>query len=126
MRVTATSFADPADIEAFHHAKNQGMTDREAFRFGDNGIGFWGDVTRKGSGASCALPPSLMIKFFGSLAKARNRTIRVTISNVVTADCVVKDIMPKYRFDAIDLNPDACADLALRPPVKTIVDIEPR
>ena len=36
----ASSFADLADVRAFKRAKAKGMTDQEAFRYGDNGIGF--------------------------------------------------------------------------------------
>ena len=39
----ASSFADLADVRAFKRAKAKGMTDQEAFRYGDNGIGCFGD-----------------------------------------------------------------------------------
>src|ERR1044072_293201 len=50
--VLASSFADPADIAAFKKCKREGHTDSYCFKYGDNGIGYWGDETSEGSGAS--------------------------------------------------------------------------
>ena len=56
-KVTASSFADPADVKAFNHCKAQGKTDQECFKVGDNGIGQFGKLTAQadtadGGGAS--------------------------------------------------------------------------
>ena len=38
----ASSFADPADVEAFEKCKADGHSDDYCFQFGDNGIGCYG------------------------------------------------------------------------------------
>src|SRR2546430_15156010 len=43
--VTASSFADPADVVAFKKCKTQGKTDQQCFQVGDNGIGQFGKNT---------------------------------------------------------------------------------
>ena len=55
--VIASSFADLADVEAFKKAKAKGLTDQEAFKVGDNGVGAWGDFTAQEDTPMCALPP---------------------------------------------------------------------
>lgn len=119
--VTASSFADPADVAAYKRAKAKGMTDQQAFRYGDNAIGCWGDDTSEGSGPSCAIPPEDMAERWGSVAKAKHKPVLVT-ANGKSVRCVLKDRMPKrsnIRNGAgIDLNPDAVTAIGLRPPIK--------
>lgn len=117
--VMASSFADPADVAAFRRCKAKGMSDIEAFRFGDNAIGRWGDSTAEGSGPSCALPPEDW-KPLGD--KAHLAKVRV-FSNGKEVVCLLKDTMPARAHITnkcgIDLNPDACEALGLHPPVLT-------
>ena len=116
--VQASSFADPADVAAFRRCKARGMSDIEAFRYGDNGVGKWGDDTTEGSGPSCALPPEdgRPLEDKAHLAKVR------VFANGRSVVCLLKDTMPARanikNGCGIDLNPDACAALGLHPPVK--------
>ena len=113
--VTATSFADPADVAAYKKCKAQGMSDSEAFKFGDNGIGCWGDDTTTDE-PCCALPPEHMEARWGSVKAAKHKKVLVTI-NGVEVECVLKDRLPR-EVHKIDLNPGACAKFGLTPPVK--------
>ena len=120
----ASSFADPADIRAFRSCKEKGGSDQACFQVGDNGIGFWGDDVAAGSGPACALPPEII----DELGLSRGYPIEVCHGDAYTI-ALLKDHMPHIRNLAnaarIDLNPDACAELGLVPPVMTQVTYEP-
>jgi hypothetical protein len=108
----ASSFADPADIAAFKRCKAQGHTDKQCFAIGDNGIGYWGDVTASDT-PMCALPPGEWKKF-GS--KARGKKMKVTYRDK-TVICELRDTLPpvpKHNV-VIDLNPGALKALGLTP-----------
>lgn len=110
-RVTATSFADPADLRAFNRVFKQTGSTEKALEAGDNGIGGWGYSTVTGTGPCCALSAATE----GFL---RGRMVRVFYGEK-HCDCDVRDYGPHGR---IDLNPDACAELGLVPPVEVLVD----
>lgn len=114
--VTASSFADPADVRAFRRCKAQGKTDHECFRVGDNGIGRWGDDTT-GPKAMCALPPE---DWQPIAPYARGKRVLVT-ANGRSVICELRDTMPAKanikNGAGIDLNPAAVAALGLRPPI---------
>lgn len=115
----ASSFADAADVRAFRRAKAKGMTDEEAFKYGDNGVGcFGGDVTTLKI-PFVAVPPDDMIERWGSVKAAKHKPVLVTIAGV-TRQCVVGDRMPwrkNIRNRAvIDLAPGAQAAFGLKPP----------
>jgi len=114
--VKASSFADPADVRAFKRCKARGKTDQQCFRVGDNGIGCWGDDTTAPR-PMCALPRDDW-KHLG--AAARGAQVEVT-ANGLTVICELRDTMPWKRNikngAGIDLNPEACAELGLTPPV---------
>ena len=116
MKVYASSFADPGDVRRFLACKAKGMSDREAFKYGDNGIGCWGDDTTADR-PMCALPPEDW-KPLGS--KARGARV-VVVANGKSVACELRDTMPRRanitNGAGIDLNPAACAALGLRPPV---------
>lgn len=117
--VKASSFADPDDIAAFRRCKNTGKTDKECFKVGDNGIGFWGDDVT-GPVPMCALPPEDMEEKWGSVAAAKHRPVIVTI-NGQSVTCVLADTMP-HRANiengaGIDLAPAAVHALGLTPPI---------
>jgi|SRR6516164_6862600 hypothetical protein len=112
--VTATSFADPDDIAAFKRCKESGMSDNEAFKYGDNGIGCYGDDTTKG--ICCALPPDAMESKWGSVKAAKHKRVIVSVGDKQVT-CVLKDRLPRH-VKKIDLNPGACRALGLKPPVK--------
>jgi len=118
----ASSFADPADVEAFNKCKAQGKSDNECFKVGDNGIGCWGDSTVEGTGPSCALPPEYMEQTWGSKSAAKHKKVQVSLDATgKSVVCVLKDQMPSVANLAnkakIDLNPDACRALGLEPPI---------
>lgn len=110
----ATSFADPADIEAFKRCKAEGKTDNECFKVGDNGIGCWGDDTT--TGIRCALSPEAMRAKWGTISGAKHKRVVVRIGDK-SASCILSDRLP-HGSTRIDLNPGACHALGLKPPVK--------
>lgn len=118
--VFASSFADPGDYARYLRAKANGLSDHEAFKVGDNCVGCWGDSTKAGTGPSVAIPPEHMIMQFGSVAAARHKPVRVTY-NGRSVVALIKDEMPHLVNDMnaarIDMNPDTCAALGLKPPV---------
>jgi hypothetical protein len=123
-QATASSFADRKDVMVFRLRYKQfldgGMSHKEAeraaFKYGDNGIGFWGHDTAQLHTPMVALPPEVwraagkrggdpvMLEFNGRLCRA-----------------ILGDTMPHLanitNGAGIDLNPAACADLGLMPPV---------
>jgi hypothetical protein len=114
--VRASSFADPADVQAFRRCKARGKSDRECFKVGDNGIGKWGDDTTAPR-PMCALPPEDWAPLG---AEARGAKVRVRANGRETI-CELRDTMP-HRANikngaGIDLNPAACAALGLTPPI---------
>lgn len=122
-KVTASSFADPADIAAFRRCKQHGGSDAQCFKLGDNGVGCWDDdVSAASHIAYCALPPDDMIARWGSVDAARHKRVVVTANGRLVV-CILGDRMPWHRNIkngcGIDLNPVACAALGLEPPVKT-------
>jgi hypothetical protein len=114
----ASSFADPKDVEAFRKCKERGGTDQQCFKFGDNGIGCWGDNVT-GATPVCALPPDDMIERWGSVEAAKYKPVEVTVEDK-TVVCILKDRMPWKKNITngaiIDLNPGAGAALGLTPP----------
>ena len=118
--VTASSFADPADVRRFRKCKEQGGSDEHCFEVGDNGIGCWGDDCTEGSGPSCALPPEVMIQNWGSVAAARHQKVLVSRGDKSVV-CTIKDRMPHlyniHNGARIDLNPDAVMALGMYPPI---------
>jgi hypothetical protein len=121
--VHASSFADPADLAAFKRAKARGLTDQQAFKYGDNGIGCWGDDCTAGSGPACALPP----EDWKPLFKPHNAKVRVTFKSK-SVTCFLRDTMPHRSAiengAGIDLNPDAVRAIGLEPPIMVPVTWE--
>jgi len=115
----ASSFADPADIEGFKKAKARGLNDKEAFAFGDNGIGCWGDDTTNVTLPYVAVTPDDMIAQWGSIAAAKHKHVAVTIGDK-TVNCIVADRMPWKKNVTngaiIDLAPGAQHFFELEPP----------
>lgn len=115
--VNASSFADPADVAAFHLCKAAGGTDVYCFGKGDNGVGKWGDDCSQGSGPACALPPEDWAQF-GAAARKKAVRVRILGREVV---CELRDTMP-HRANitngaGIDLSPDTVAAFGLKPPL---------
>jgi len=115
----ASSFADLADVRAFKRAKAKGMTDQEAFRYGDNGIGCFGDDVTTLKIPYVAVPPDDMVERWGSVKASKHKPVLVTI-NGATHRCIVGDRMPwrkNIRNKAvIDLAPGAQDAFGLKPP----------
>lgn len=115
----ASSFADAADVRAFRRAKARGLSDQEAFQFGDNGVGCFGDDVTTLKIPFVAVPPDDMIERWGSVKAAKHKRVLVTIHGE-TKECVVGDRMPwrkNIRNRAvIDLAPGAQAAFGLKPP----------
>lgn len=127
MRVIASSFADPPDVRAFRRAKARGLSDQEAFKLGDNGIGCYGDCTAQTHTAMCALPPEDLIERFGSVANARHALVKLTYEGR-EIPCIVADRMP-HRANikngaGIDLNPAAIAALGIPVGAMVLIDWE--
>jgi hypothetical protein len=115
--VTGSSFADPADVATYERCKANGGTEEYCLSIGDNGIGYWGDDTKQGSGASCALSPEWMIATWGSVATAHLQPVLITNpTNGQNVTALIKDTLP-HQSPRIDMNPDTCAALGLTPPV---------
>jgi hypothetical protein len=134
--VTASSFADPADVLAFRkwykiyrqEGHSHAVAERRAFAKGDNGIGapllgemiggrrFGVDTTA--DKPMCALPPDdwkwLKDKAPGALVRVKANGREVV--------CELRDTLPWKKNISngcgIDLNPAACRALDLFPPVK--------
>ncbi len=122
--VLATSFADAEDIRRFNECKEQRHSDYECFKVGDNGIGLWGDDCSEKAGPVCALPPDDMVEKWGSINAARGKAVLVARAHYSVV-CALKDRM-RWKKNitngaGIDLNPVACRQLGLEPPVKTRV-----
>lgn len=111
--VTASSFADPADVKAFNRCKAQGKTDQECFKVGDNGIGQFGELTAQTDTPMVAVHKDDMIARWGNVMGAAHRPVTVTIGGKTIQATVEDRIGVKGR---IDLNPAAAAQLGLTPP----------
>jgi len=115
--VLASTFADPGDVAAFRKAKAEGMSDEEAFKVGDNGIGKWGDDTTADV-PMCALPPEDWEPFADT---ARGKLVIIERQeNRTEVTAQLRDTMP-HRANitngaGIDLNPAACRALGIVPP----------
>ncbi|MBV9672099.1 MAG: N-acetylmuramoyl-L-alanine amidase [Verrucomicrobia bacterium] len=115
--VTGSSFADLADVATYERCKANGGSEEYCLGIGDNGIGYWGDDTKHGSGASCALSPEWMVATWGNVAAAHLQPVLISNPhNGQTVTALIKDTLPHYS-PRIDMNPDTCAALALTPPV---------
>lgn len=128
----ASSFADPADLEAFAKCKrdhgyrsngvwHEGGSDNHCFEVGDNGIGAWGDATVEGSGPCVAITAKELIAKWGSTENGRHRIVRVFYKDKV-AEFPVKDLLGVSG--RVDLNPDACEVLGLKIPVSANIEWE--
>ena len=119
--VLASNFADEADLRGFKAAKAHGLSDVQAFRYGDNCIGFWGEDTCVDT-PMCALPPEDLIAKWGSERARKIKYVRVTVGTK-SVICLIADVMPHKRYITngcgIDLNPGAVKALGLRAPLKT-------
>ena len=117
--VIASSFADLADVEAFKKAKAKGLTDQEAFKVGDNGVGAWGDFTAQEDTPMCALPPEDWLEKWGSSASARGKKVLVTYKDKSVVG-ELGDTMPHKanikNGAGIDLNPAFAKALGQKPP----------
>jgi len=117
--VTASSFADPEDVEAFKRAKAEGATDEEAFAVGDNGIGCWGDNTARDDIPMCALPREVWQGKWGKGRAARGKPVAVTYEGKTVVG-ELRDTMPSLdNIDngaGIDLNPGFAKAFGLTPP----------
>lgn len=124
-RAKATSFADPADVRQFKLCKRRGHTDMHCFKFGDNGIGVWGDNTAQEHKPMVALPPEHMAERFGQWRDAKHAVVSVTVGRLSTK-AIVADRMPFRRNrrhdNMIDLNPATLKQLGLKAPL--LVDAE--
>lgn len=121
----ATSFADPKDLLRYQEAKSEGKTEQQALAVGDNGIGFWGDNTKQGSGARSSLPESDIVKRWGTMSAGRGRLIRVWLGNK-WQDTILSDLGPGKKEveegHGLDLNYDAWAYFGIRVPAEEKVE----
>lgn len=115
----ASSFADLSDVKAFRQAIARGMSEQQAFRVGDNGIGCWGDDVTTLTIPYVAVPPDDMIAKWGSVVDAKHKPVTVEIHDQ-SKTCVTGDRMPWKKNikngAVIDLAPGAQALFGLHPP----------
>ena len=118
-KVTASSFADEADVIAFRKAKARGMTDMEAFRYGDNGVGWTGLDCTQENVPYCALPPDDWVARWGTKKSAGGRPVYVRINGKIIQGWL-GDTMPAKKHikngAGIDLNPGFAKAFGLNPP----------
>jgi hypothetical protein len=101
-----TSFATDQDVARYKAAKAQGMTDREAFRYGDNGLGASGRITNNYQTPMVALPSNLIKQLFGSLKQGWGQEVEVMSPlNGARFKASVED--HSGTNPVIDLNPAA-------------------
>lgn len=119
--MTASSFADPADVAAYRRAIAQGETPAQARKSHDNGVGKWGDDTTSTTTPMCALPRDDWVAKWGPGNQARGKPIRVAYKDNVIL-CELRDTLPAKKNIkngvGIDLNPGAVKALGLKPRVK--------
>lgn len=111
---TASSFADPADVEAFRRCKAQGHSDQHCFSVGDNGIGQFGANTATESRAYVALHEEDMISQWGSVKNAAHQLVQVEGPSGRVILAAVEDRLGVRK--RIDLNPGSAWLLGLKPP----------
>lgn len=120
-KVEASSFADPADVRRFKNAKARGLSDVEAFKYGDNGIGAWGADTTAPR-PMVALPPEEWSQIGKNPAGAKV-IVRRGAREIVAE---LQDTMPRIRYirngARIDLNPTACVMLGISIPAEAQVE----
>lgn len=117
--VKASSFADPKDVAAYRKAIAEGKSEKVARKYGDNGIGKWGDDTTSENIPMCALPPEDWEAKWGKGNNARGRKVIVTYQNKsVTGE--LRDTMPHKKNitngTGIDLNPGFANEFRIKPP----------
>jgi len=117
-RTQATTFADVGDLRAYNRFVWNGGSSKEALNYGDNGLGAWELSTVAGTGPAVALPRSVVAEGCGASTRQPKRLVRLFYGEK-HVDCQVRDIAPG---GIIDLNPDAAAELGIRPPWKGFVD----
>lgn len=110
---TATCFATLSDLKEYEKCKAEGMSDAQAFKYGDNGIGCWGDKTAQTYQPMVALHRADMISEFGSVPAAKHQRILV-IYKTISIECIVADLLGNPKA-TIDLNPAAIASLGFDP-----------
>jgi hypothetical protein len=131
-KAQASSFADPADLAAFAKCKreggyrsngvwHEGSSDNHCFEVGDNGIGAWGDHTVEGSGPCVAMRAADLIAKWGTVDAGADKIVRVYYKDK-KAEFPVKDLLGTPG--RVDLNPDACDVLGLKPPVMVNIEWE--
>ena len=110
----ASSFADPADLDAFKACKAKGKSDLKCFEVGDNGIGQFGAITAQTSFPYVAIHKSYMIKRWGSVLASAHRKIELMINNQKLIAEVGDRISATGR---IDCNPAVLRFFNLKPPL---------
>ena len=110
----ASSFADPADVRAFRRCKQEGKSDQQCFKVGDNGIGKWGADT------TAARPMVALPREDWAHLPHPSGTRVIVEANGQSVEAELQDTMPARanitNGAIIDLNPAAAAALGLTPP----------
>lgn len=114
-KVKASSFADPADVAAFHLCRATGKSDMECFKVGDNGLGAWGHNTAQEENPMAALPREV----WQQAGKRGGAKLQVRYKGK-TVEGILGDTMPSLKNikngAGIDLNPAFAKALGLKPP----------
>ena len=114
-----TTFADVGDLLRYNRSVWNGVSPDRALEYGDNGLGAWGLSTVRGTGPCIALDRDEIATATGSSHRQPRRLVRVSFQDK-TVECQVRDVAPS---GICDLNPDAAAELGIKPPWSGLVDI---
>jgi hypothetical protein len=116
-QVTASSFADPADVAAYKRCKERGHSDKFCRRLGDNGVGAWGHFTAQEFSPMVALP----VDDWRKAKKRGGAKVLIRYNGGEPIEAILADTMPrKDRIKngaGIDLNPAAMKAFGLKAPI---------
>ena len=118
-KVTASSFADYHDRQAYLLCIQHGGTPAQCRKVGDPGVGWVDNLTATFNKCICALPPDDWMTKWGSKEKAHGKKVIVQINNQQVMG-ELGDTMPWKKNitngAGIDLNPGFAKAFGLRPP----------
>lgn len=107
----ASVFADLKDLREFARRKAEGMSDREAFKYGDNGVGASGRVTAQMVDPMVALHPIDIRSKWGEMSNSWGKKVVVQYGDK-ECTATLEDYMSSPKAD-IDLNPAAVRALGI-------------
>ncbi|HMJ06372.1 MAG TPA: hypothetical protein VK474_08985 [Chthoniobacterales bacterium] len=119
--VFASSFADPADLDAFRRCKATGKTDKQCFAVGDNGEGRWDHFTAQERIPMAAIPSDV----WAAAGKTGGAPIEVRYAGKIVFG-ILGDTLPPtneiHNGAGIDLNPAFAKAFGVKPPFMIAVE----